>query len=360
MFIVLSFVLRGTLGEEHETILGNVGIAEGAVNFLVGCVGLIGLIVWLSYSAFGLSWLGISFFQRRRESLVGEGEELEREITIAREQRRFLRNKQVSGRGRHYAGATENSEQVGLLQRKERILRQRQERLGRVGQCYKQCLNILRPVYYIIGVLLCLFGLLVMLSLLLTAIDKLHPSAMSYVLGIPLIFNPIDMLLSVCMPFFPLDYVIYSVLTLFLFSATIAGISRLGIRLLWKLLFPLRRQRTAPQGVLLASLLIMLVSITLVFTLDTLAPRYTMFGDQMYRGNVTMLPCSVLAPADANCTVTQIEKLVADVKFRFSFFSIVFYWVNWVFLACFLGGCVLSVYLKVKMPELDAPEELLE
>jgi hypothetical protein len=93
----------------------------------------------------------------------------------------------------------------------------------------------------------------------------------------------------------------------------------------------------------------MLVSITLMFTLDTLAPRYTMFGDQTYlAANATVVACSVLAPQSANCSVTQIEKIVTDVKFRFDFFSVVFYWANWVFLACFVGGVVFSVCLRVR------------
>ena len=70
---------------------------------------------------FGLSWLGISFLQRRRETYAGEAEDLEREITIAREQRRYLRNKKLSGRGgRHslLAASSTSRPECALLRRR--------------------------------------------------------------------------------------------------------------------------------------------------------------------------------------------------------------------------------------------------
>lgn len=163
--------------------------------------------------------------------------------------------------------------QVGLLQRKERVLRQRQERLGRIGSCYKRCMVVLRPITIVVGIFLLLVTALVILSILLTTIDKLSPSVLSYVLGRPVLFNPVDLLLSACGPLFPLDYLFFTLLVLFLWIATVSGISRAGVRLLWIELFALKRQRSAPQGVLLCSLLLVLVTIAIMFTLDTLAPR---------------------------------------------------------------------------------------
>ena len=80
----------------------------------------------------------------------------------------------------------------------------------------------------------------------------------------------------------------------------------------------------------------------------------TKIGNQMFSfvnpaNNVTVTTqCSYSAPLSSDCTITQIQRIVTDVKFRFSFFSVVFYWANWVFFACFIGGVVLSVCLKVR------------
>lgn len=124
-----------------------------------------------------------------------------------------------------------------------------------------------------------------------------------------------------------------------------------------KKLFPLKRQRSAPQGVLLSSVLMMLFTIASVFVLDTLAPRYLMFGGQTYLVNGTeAVPCSVLAPATANCSVTQIERIVTDVKFRFSFFAFAFYWCIWIFLGFFVIGVIFSICIRVN-PRLRSNDE---
>lgn len=370
IIVVLGFVLRGTLdpgglGPYGEHLLTSLNSVEAAVDFMVACTALVGLLVWFTYTAFGFSWLGISFLKRRPMDSIAEQEDLDREIIVAREQRKHLRTKILSGRtygslsssSGAGGGGGRNVEQVGLLQRKERVLRLRQEKLGRIGTCYRSCMMVLRPVTIIVGIVLLLIMTFVVLSLLLTSIDKLSPNALGHVLGNVAIFNPIDWLLSVCMPFFPLDYVIFTIVVLFLWFATISGLSRAGVRFLWIELFQIRRQRTAPQGVLLVGLLMMLVCITLMFMLDTLAPRYMLFGSQTYIANSTLTQCTIFAPPEANCTMTEIERIVTDVKFRFSFFAVVFYWSQWAFLAFFLAGLIFSIFLKVRGSKRDVEDE---
>lgn len=178
VLLILGFVLRGTLETEHKEVLGDLDVVEFAVNFMVACAAILGLLVWFTYSAFGLSWLGISFLKGRPIDTMVEAEDLEREISIAREQRRYLRSKKLTGRSARHDG--EAVEQVGLLQHKERVLRQRQERLGRIGSCYKRCMIVIRPATLIVGIALLLFSALIVLSLLLSSIDKLSPYALSY------------------------------------------------------------------------------------------------------------------------------------------------------------------------------------
>jgi hypothetical protein len=98
VLLVLGFVLRGSLETEHKVVLGNLDVVEFAVNFMVACTALIGLLVWFTYTAFGLSWLGISFLRGKQIDNYAEAEDLEREITIAREQRRQLNSKKITAR----------------------------------------------------------------------------------------------------------------------------------------------------------------------------------------------------------------------------------------------------------------------
>lgn len=142
----------------------------------------------------------------------------------------------------------------------------------------------------------------------------------------PAIFNPIDTLLYLCAPLFPLDYLLFTALVLFMWFATVSGISRWGIRALWVELFPIKRQRTAPQGMLLAGVLLMLGCVALAFAVGTLAPSYTMWGHQHYvSANGTVVPCSTAAPVASNCTMTQLEQIVSVLTLKFSFFRYVLY-----------------------------------
>jgi LMBR1 domain-containing protein 1 len=170
VLVVLGFVLRGSLETEHKVVLGDLDAVEFAVNFMVACTALLGLAVWFTYSAFGLSWLGISFLKGRAMDNAAEAEDLEREISIAREQRRYLRSKKLTGRSSRRDA--DSVEQVGLLQHKERVLRQRQERLGRVGHCYKRCMIVIRPATIVVGIVLLLLTLVIILSLLLSSIGQ--------------------------------------------------------------------------------------------------------------------------------------------------------------------------------------------
>lgn len=313
---------------------------EAAADFIIACTALVGLLVWISYTAFGFSWLGMAHIKRRSLAVVEE--DLEREIVIAREQRRHLNSRRMAGRNR----AVRDEEQAGLLSRKERVLRHRQERLGRFNACMRSCMAVSRPVSIALGIILLAVALFVFLCILLSSIDKLSPSAFSYIIDKAAIVNPMDALLSICLALFPLDYILFIFLVLFLWFATLAGITRLGIRLAWIEIFPVRRHRTAPQGLLLCSALLMLVCVTLAFSVDTLTPKYVTFGDQFYLENNTLVRCTFSAPITANCTVSQIARIVDEVKFRFGFFADVFYWSNWVFLGCCVIGVVASICLK--------------
>jgi hypothetical protein len=98
---------------------------------------------------------------------------------------------------------------------------------------------------------------------------------------------------------------------------------------------------------LLTGALMMLVCVTLAFSIGTLAPSYTMWGHQQYLLNGTLVPCDTLAPP-TNCSMTQLERITSVVKFKFGFFRYVLYWSNWVFLAFWVLGLILAICLRVK------------
>ena len=107
----------------------------------------------------------------------------------------------------------------------------------------------------------------------------------------------------------------------------------MGIRLLWVKLYSVRARKTAPQGILLTILILMLSIVALNFQVLTLAPQYATFGTQQYmievNGTQTYYDCCIPTSDDSgsasesdvlecsvehediilgNCTMTQLAQ----------------------------------------------------
>lgn len=70
---------------------------------------------------------------------------------------------------------------------------------------------------------------------------------------------------------------------LYMFWSTTKGIISIGIRFLWVNLYRFRKAATQPQGLLAATMLLMLSLAGLSYSLTmSVAPEYSMFGSQQY------------------------------------------------------------------------------
>lgn len=56
-------------------------------------------------------------------------------------------------------------------------MRERHERMGSAGRIARRCMTVTRPIGIVVGILLALWMLFIVVSFLLTSIDKLSPSA---------------------------------------------------------------------------------------------------------------------------------------------------------------------------------------
>jgi len=103
-----------------------------------------------------------------------------------------------------------------------------------------------------------------------------------------------------------------------------------------------------PQGILTAVLILMLsvVALNIQIVLN-LAPQYSSFGTQTYVpvNSTQPVACSPSAgPQD--CVLSGIATFVNIINL--SFFGVVFYWINWGFLAAFLIGCLIAFFKSKK------------
>lgn len=95
----------------------------------------------------------------------------------------------------------------------------------------------MRPFEIFFGIIFLLLSIFLFVCLLLTAIDKaahsICGSGCGFVIDNPTIFNPVDSFLVILAAVFPLDYVVLVLLIAYMLFCTIAGIMKMGIRLLW-------------------------------------------------------------------------------------------------------------------------------
>lgn len=214
---------------------------------------------------------------------------------------------------------------------------------------------LFRPFKLLGGILLLLLAFVTWVSMLLTAIDKATNSVCKhrcgYILGHVNVFNPINWALVQSAKVFPVDYAIFTVLVLLMFSSSVVGIAAVGIRFLWIRIFQIRKGHTSPQALLLATSMLMLIILALNYSVSMLvAPQYATFGPQTFCDRATtspleqpdcsdsrelIKPCSELAEnpaAQQVCTPSVVSTFLNRVTLNYPFFGILFFWTQFIFL----------------------------
>jgi len=255
------------------------------------------------------------------------------------------------------------------LKRKERILARQNTRLQGEYTGWRKVWSVMKPFMFIFGILFLLFSIIIWVSILLTNIDKAANSGTfcgsqcGFILAYPKIFNPLDYMLTELSKYFPLDYVALGLIIFYIFFTTLSGIIQIGVRFLWVNLYKIRRGSTPPQGLLLASVILMFSILSLNMELTTLAPRYANWGSQTYNSpNSTAgsIPCSLDAPPGV-CYMTQIGTIVNRISLRTTFFGIIFFGATWIFIAStFISFFIAAFRAKtsnVEVRESDSDEE---
>lgn len=218
---------------------------------------------------------------------------------------------------------------------------------------------VFRPIKLLGGIILMLLALLIWTSMLITAIDKAKNSVCKvgcgYLLGHINIFQPVNWILVISAKVFPIDYIIFLLLILFLFCASVVGLATVGIRFLWLVLFKIRRGHTSPQALLMATVMLTLIVLAINYSVAMIvAPQYATFGPQTYcdrparhggeqpdcsNHRSAIKPCSELADNPAAreiCTPSVVSTFLNRVTVNFPFFGVVTFWAQFVFLGAYL------------------------
>ena len=334
---------------------------ERALTFALGLLITIGTLLYLLYTAAGLGLLPVAMIK----SAPSVSAPRLAENTASQLEQNRERQRQLEGRneGREGGLGSRDRRELEALTREERTLIRR-ERLAAESRgqdrnwlikAWLKIEAVLRPIKLLGGLLLMVLALLIFVSMLITGIDKAKNSVCKahcgYLLGHVNIFQPLNWVFVKSARVFPIDYVLFLLLTMFFFSASVVGIATVGIRFLWIVLFKIRKGHTSPQALLMATVMLELIVLGINYSLPMMvAPQYATFGPQTFcdrparhpgeqpdcsHHHGAVKPCTELADnpvAKDVCTPSVASTFINRMTVNFPFFGLILFWAQFVFL----------------------------
>lgn len=361
---------------------------EKALTFALGLLITLGTLLYVFYTGIGLALLPISLIKSAPSISAPQlSETTASQLEANRERQRQL---EMRNTGRPDGMPRKDQRELDALVREEQTL-VRRERLAaeaqgegrsKLYQAWLKLCALLRPVKMIGGIFLLLLAVLIWVSMLITGIDKAKNSVCKahcgYILGQINVFQPINFIFVKAAKVFPIDYILMALLILLLFSSSITGVATMGIRFLWVRIFQIRKGRTAPQALLIATVMLALIILGINYSVAMLmAPQYSIYGTQTFCTNEPASPdaqpdcsghedliqsCSEalkFSHAKNVCTPSVMSTFLNRVTITWPFFGIVDFWAQFAFMGIFLVVFVTAFIRtpKVNMAEIDEDAE---
>jgi len=364
---------------------------EKALTFGVGLLTTLGTLLYILYTSSGLALLPVSFIKSAPSISAPQlsattASDLERN-------RELQRQLEMRNAGRPDGMSQKDRREMDALLREERTL-VRRERLAaeargdgrsKIYRAWTKVQAVFRPLKLLGGVFLLLVSILIWVSMLITGIDKAANSVCKqhcgYILGHLNVFQPINWIFVQSAKAFPVDYILMALLVLLFFSSSITGLATIGIRFLWVRIFQIKKGRTAPQALLMATVLLALMILAINYAVAMLvAPQYAIYGTQTFCVNAPrrpgeqpdcrehrdmVRPCSEAfrEPAAKDvCTPTVVSTFLNRVTLHWPVFGAVDFWAQFAFLAVFLVVFLTSLFRapRLNLSELDEEAEVDE
>ncbi|CAG8614257.1 11136_t:CDS:10 [Funneliformis mosseae] len=217
-------------------------LGENSISFVISILMILGMIVFICYTAPGLFLLPIGMIKGTNKINSESSSELSSSLTLNREKQRILKAKNS---GPNNMMSRKDAKQFEILKKEEKLITES-------NGIWNKIMFILRPFELIIGFLLTILTIVILISIFLTCIDKVKNSICGrecgYIINHPDIFNPLNFIFLKAANYFPIDYFFMVLLILYFFSSTVYGVISIGIRFLWVHLYKFRKNSTPPQG----------------------------------------------------------------------------------------------------------------
>jgi len=325
-------IWMNALSDDHER---SIRMYRALLYIMAACTAF-GFINLVFYGGFGLASLPMVLI---RGQLGADEEKLELEFSKLKLKKE---RQALEKRARSSQKARDNLQRLEL---KLRTAERRMKRLDRqaAGSFYVALYSIIAPFRVGMGLGLMITSMLVVSTVGVVCIDRLFHSACGFECGYLLendkatMPNLIDMIMVKASGFFPLDYIIFMTIGLYMFLACAHGLSRIGIRLLGIQIFKIKRRKTSSQGLLLSSVMLGITALAVSVTLLSIAPQYVSFGAQVYipTEGGTKRPCEMggIVGEEASCRLTNLARFVGTQALNNRLFSLAFFYGQVAFVA---------------------------
>ncbi|KAJ9151822.1 Lysosomal cobalamin transporter [Pleurostoma richardsiae] len=361
---------------------------EKALTFGLGLLVTLGTLLYVLYTGAGLALMPVSFIKSAPS--ISAPQLSETTASALERNRERQRQLELRNAGRPEGMPQKDRREMEALMREERTL-VRRERLAAeargeghsvIFRAWTKVQAVFRPLKLIGGILLLLLAVIIWVSMLITGIDKASNSICKqhcgYILGHIHVFQPINWIFVQSAKAFPVDYILMALLILFFFTSSISGIATVGIRFLWVRIFQIRKGRTAPQALLIATVMLALIILGINYAVVAMvAPQYSIYGTQLYcdnppahpgeqpdcRKNSSLIkPCSEVSGKEAAqnvCTPTVMSTFLNRMTLNWPVFGAVDFWAQFAFLGIFLIVFITSLFRtpRLNLSQLDEEAE---
>ncbi|KAI8330956.1 hypothetical protein EDC96DRAFT_579812 [Choanephora cucurbitarum] len=328
-----------------------------AVWFVIACLWIPSMFVFIIYTAPGLSLLPFYLIKHKR-TIDTEDEDVHRRLEIVRRQQQEIEQKYA---GSDVALSTHDYRTLENLNDEERILTRRLNGIEEdKASFFQRVLKCLRPFEVFIGLILIVFILLMSFSMVMTIFDKIFFSVCGrrcgFIISQTTLFNPINFMMVHLQKVFPLDAIIMISMVLYFLLATMTGMIQTGVRCLWVTLYRIKKRSTKPQALLFSSLVLTFGLFAINYSMTSIVtPGYAHFGSQVYCNHTEggrrdcsleidkIVPCDIYAPLEI-CTPTVSSMLIDRMTINTPLFGLILYYSQWAFLASFLIGFVIALF----------------
>ncbi|CDO66169.1 conserved Plasmodium membrane protein, unknown function [Plasmodium reichenowi] len=312
---------------------------ESAIIFLMGCVVLMGVSFWATYTSYGIACLPLSLLQQR--NIDHDKKEIENRFMSLKEKEIMIKNKYNIN---CEIKETDKDEML-KIEKMKRVLSKYNYKLQEIEKLSESWLSYLIGIVFtfrlLTGMIFLTFSFIIYISLLASITDKYFNSICAYKCGFVLeqintIFNLLDTLLIFFSKFFPLDILIIASLAIYIFCCSLYGIVNVGIRICFIPLYKLKPKKSSPETLLVLCFLIIHIILVLIMTLLTIAPNYITYGIQKIKlnDNLGYIKCSLKTDKHI-CKMSVLSIFFNKIFFGIPYFANSYFFSNWLFIIMF-------------------------